>query len=513
MKKAIRAIAMLLACACMLSGCMLRAQVTETSAEITLPDPPSEPRNMILGERVPTRSAGVTLYYAMADGTGFSAVTRNLLVDAGQSLPEAAVNALLSPAAGSESATLSMGDTQLLSCEYACGIATVNLSIDARDMQSEQSLLAVIMAINNTLLSLDGVTGVNVLIGSQSERICQLPLGLQTQFNGSVTAAYAQLQSDSDRFLGDSPAPLRRSVALYFPTDTGRWLVPEQRQIAFSDDDYATALLTALMDGPRDSDSAVASIPAGIELLEDPTVETLSSGERILDLNFSSALANYLAFSGLEVWELVGSIVLTMCSFMPEIDAVRIRVNGEAITVCEIGDVMLRFPNGLIHRRDFASRIGSIATLYLENERRELEPVRCAVSMYSAISPRSLLGELFSHSGAAGTALRFPAPQSFYEEDLLGIQVSGGVAMVNLSGAFYSSCQSLDALSERNLVYAIVNTLCQLSPIRGVRFYVEGLSAETLAGNIYLRTTLLPNPGIVAADPDAPAQPQATPGA
>ena len=64
---------------------------------------------------------------------------------------------------------------------------------------------------------------------------------------------------------------------------------------------------------------------------------------------------------------------------------------------------------------------------------------------------------------------------------------------------------------ERNLVYAIVNTLCQLESVSGVRFYIEGLSAETLAGNIYLRSVLLPNPGIIAGSENEPPAATASP--
>ena len=53
------------------------------------------------------------------------------------------------------------------------------------------------------------------------------------------------------------------------------------------------------------------------------------------------------------------------------------------------------------------------------------------------------------------------------------------------------------AATECCVVYAMVNTLCALSSVNAVRFYVEGVAADTLAGSIYLRSPLMPNPGIV----------------
>lgn len=508
MRRILTLLALLTAIALGLGGCMPGKREPEAVSEISLPEPTEEPENMILGETLSNSFSAVTLYYASQDGTSFSTVTRSLLTEAGQSLPEAVVATLLD-SAGDRSIRIP-ADTQVLSCEYACGTATVNLSIDARNVQNPQELLALETSIGNTLLDIDGIDGVNVLIGGISESYCLLPPGVQTEQISSVTASYAQLQAERDRLSQqEDGSPLERCALLYFPTSGGKWLVPELRNISAESGDFITALINALKEGPRREACAIPSIPEGVELLDTvPTIQTLTTGERMLDLNFSSTLANYLAFSGLSVWELAGSLSLTMCSFLPELDAVRIMVNGDPITMCELGDSLLKFPEGLIHRRDFSDRIGSTVTLYLVNDQGTLQPVEQAVSTRSALSPRSLLTELMRRNNA-DDALRFPIPDGIYPEDLLGVQTSGGIARVNLSGNFYRCCQGLTAREERSLVYAMVNTLCRLGGIRGVRFYVEGRAADTLAGGIYLKSVLLPNPGIAAA-PAVQETPQPT---
>ena len=510
MLKPLRLLLWPLILALFLGGCVPQRRSGDGSNGIALPEPDREPENMILGEKLPSRLSDVSLYYPMSDGATFSQVSMGIRVDAGQSRPEAAVNALLNPPEGQSRAGFA-GDTRLLSCEYARGIATVNLSIDARNAQSEQEELAMLTAIGNTLLGIDGVVGVNVLVGGQSESFAHLPMGVQTEVIPSVTAAYAQLLAERDHLLTSDPMPVTRRATLYFPTDSGTsaegsWLVPELREVVFRSDDFAATLIEALKAGPQAGDCAVASIPAGVELLEpNPQVETLPTGEHALSLNFSSALANYLVLSGLDVWELAGSLTLTVCSFLPEIDALRLLVDGEPITVCQIGDAVLRFEDGLIRRDDFAGRVGSVATLYLAAPDGSLQAVRRAVSTRSALSPRNLLSELFYYSGR-GNGLRFPVPENVFADDILGIQLSGHVARVNLSANFYRCCQPLNARAERRLVYCMVNTLCELDDIRAVRFYVEGLAADTLAGSVYLRAPLLPNPGIVAM-PTAAGEP------
>lgn len=496
MKITLRLATLLAAVALGLSGCMLSGREPETVDEIHLPEPTEEPENMILGETLSGSFNEVTLYYPATDGTSYSTVRRSVRPEDGQSLPEAALSALFEGSNGQ--AVRFLGDTKVLSCEYACGTATVNLSIDARNVQNPQELLAMELSIANTLLSIDGMRGVNILIGQLSEGFWQLPLGVLTEPVVSATADYAQLQAERDRSTQPEGEPVLRNALLYFPTDTGDWLVPELRSVSVRSGDFVRALIDALKAGPMSEACAIGSIPEGVELLDEaPAIRTLSSGERVLDLNFSSTLANYLAFSGLEVWELAGSLSLTMCSFLPELDAIRVMVNGEAISMCELNEEIIHFPDGLIHRRDFAGKIGSSATLFLANANGKLEPVRRAVSMRSALSPKSLLTELLRYAGNEDGKPAFPLPSGVYPEDFLGVQTSGGIARVNLSGSFYRSCQGLDEQRERALVYAMVNTLCELPGINAVRFYVESRPADTLSGSIYLKSVLLPNPGIV----------------
>lgn len=500
MRKYLTLLILFTAAAVALSGCVFNRHAPEAASDIALPEPEPEAQDMILGERAEASAVDVALYFPASDGAGFSSVTRSIRAEPGEAFLEAVVRSLLSARPGSESMALSNGDTRLLSCEYACGTATVNLSIDARGVQSPQELLALETAIGNTLLGIEGVGGVNVLIGGQSEGLWQLPLGVQTEMVSSVTASYAQLQAERDRLQAPGAMPVSRKALVYFPTVDSSWLVPELRDVVFQTNDYAGALIALLQSGPLDDGCAIASIPDGVELLDDrPGIEVLPSGERVLSLNFSSALANYLAFSGLEVWELSGSIVLTACSFLPEIDAVRIMVNGDPITMCDMGDSIVTFPDGLMRRRDFSSCIGSIATLYLVNSKNQLQPVKRAVSTRSAYSARNLLTKLFSYAGGGGAVVRLPVSQNLYPEDLLGVSISDGIARINLSSGFYRACQSISPEDERNLVYAMVNTLCQLDDVRAVRFYVEGLAADTLAGSVYLKSPLLPNPGIIAA--------------
>ena len=174
----------------------------------------------------------------------------------------------------------------------------------------------------------------------------------------------------------------------------------------------------------------------------------------------------------------------------------RLSVDGEPVA----GTGTLPLDDGDLRRRDVSGHIGSTARLYLANEAGELILREAALSQGSARSARALLSALFSQEMAAFLGGVCPVPEALDETDILGVRVRDGVATVNLSARFYSACQELDEARERTAVYAIVNTLCGLAGVDGVRFLIEGEGVETLSEYIYMRTVLLPNFGAVVAD-------------
>ena len=98
MRRTLALLALLMALAVGLTGCGIGGQEPEAVGEISLPEPTEEPENMILGEALSNPYSNVTFYFPAEDLTGFSTVTRSIRTEAGQSMPEAAVKALLASA-------------------------------------------------------------------------------------------------------------------------------------------------------------------------------------------------------------------------------------------------------------------------------------------------------------------------------------------------------------------------------------------------------------------------------
>ena len=147
-------------------------------AEETLPEPEEEAPQMLLGEAAAEYFYEATLYYAASDGISLSQATRTLLVQSGETLLDVVLETLLDPTGGPAQVSVVPGDTRVISREVSGALVTVDLSIDARNVQSEQELLRMYLGIAATLLELDGVEGVNVLIGGREEGLLGLPCGV-----------------------------------------------------------------------------------------------------------------------------------------------------------------------------------------------------------------------------------------------------------------------------------------------------------------------------------------------
>ena len=467
--------------------------------EAALPEPGAEAPQMLLGEATAEYFYEATLYYAGSDGVSLSPATRTLLVQSGEALLDVVLEALFSPTGGAAQSSVVPSDARVLSREFSDGLVTVDLTSDARNVQGEQELLRMYLAIASTLLELDGVEGVCVLIGGREEDLLGLPCGVFTEVETDVTAVWAQMQAEADRYLGNAQTPVTRTAALYFPSVDGQWLLPEMREVTFARNGLVEATVAQLCAGPAKLTCA-APLADGTILAGTPVLTVTDAGTRVLELNLDGAALAAAEASGVQRWQACGALALTLCSFFPELDAVRLSVDGEVLTQVTRGGDAIPFGEDGLSRRDVSGYAGAPARLYIANADGALVLREAAFSQGEARSPRALLTALFSEGLAAFLGGECPVPDVLDATDILGVRVRDGVATVNLSARFYSACQGLDEAHERTAAYAIINTLCSLTGIDGVRFLFEGEEVETLSEYIYMRTVLLPNPGAVVTE-------------
>lgn len=478
----------------LLSGCASLSFVPERANESrTLPPAQDDGLTAPVGDSAAEYTGRFTLNYVSSDQQSLVAVSRTMRLTGEDLMAEKIMERLLDPPDTLPGVLpIAPAGTKPIWVEQSEGIVTVNLSEDALSL-TEQELTWMRAAIANTLAGTDGIQYVNVLIGGKEQSALSLPTGSLSRSDGNLTALWAQQAADAERFAQED-GRLDRDVTLYFPSADGAYLLPEVRPVRFASDDYALELVRQLA-----ADGANRRVlPRADILAQAPAIETLEDGRRVISLNLGGGFEEALSEIDVPPGLAYGALALTLCRFVPEIDALRITVGGAPLGQVMLGDRVLTPVDGVIAPDDFDSLIGRVAQIYLTDQKTgKLRAVSRAMERGAALSPRILveqvlLGPLPHESGVAAVA-----PAGTGKADIEGVRIEEGVALVNLSGNFYRSCQQLGVEAERNLIYALVNTLSGLNTVNRVRFFIDGQTVDTLVTTISLRGTLMPNPGIV----------------
>ena len=478
----------------LLSGCASLSFVPERANESrTLPPAQDDGLTAPIGDSAAEYTGRFTLNYVGSDQQALVAVSRTMRLTGEDLMAEKVMERLLDPPDTLPGVLpIAPAGTKLHWVEQSEGVVTVNLSEDALSL-TEQELTWMRAAIANTLVGTDGIQYVNVLIGGKEQSVLSLPTGSLSKNDGNLTALWAQQAADEERFT-QQDGRLDRDATLYFPSADGAYLLPEVRAVRFTSADYALELIRQLaVDG-----AYRRVLPVGDILARNPAIETLEDGRRVVSLKLAAGFEEALAGINVQPGLAYGALALTLCRFVPEIDALQVTVGGEPLGQVLLGDRVLTPVDGVIAPDDFDSLIGRVAQVFLTDQATgRLRAVSRAMERGAALSPRVLVEQVLAGPMPHESGVVAVAPAGIDKADIEGVRIEEGVALVNLSGNFYRSCQQMGEEAERNLVYALVNTLSGLNPVKRVRFFIDGQTVDALVTTMSLRGTLMPNPGIV----------------
>lgn len=488
-----------LICALMLSGCMpLSVDLQRADQPVSLPEPEAGAAEPAVGDSQPSYSYYVPLYFVSSDQQLIS-FKRAVTVEAGGSLPEKAMLALLRSDGAAEAVSPFPEGTKLLSIERSGNVAVVDLTIEARNAEDDQRLMRMREVIAATLLGLDGIEYVNVLIAGREEGLLSLPAGAVSHVHDDLTAAWMRLSTESEllsRTDGEA-ASAERSVIFYYPARDGKSIAPVAGTVRITGGDFVTPVIEALTKQPE-ADCLRSPLPADAQVLaEKPEIVETADGRRMVRLSFDSSLIAMLEKEGLSQWQLCASLTYTLTGFVPGVDGLIVMLGDGQLTRVERDGTTLTFNGGEMTRSSYPDALCRLSAVYMSAQEGGLVRSQRPMDPIGAVSPRALLSELFEGPEAWETGAARVLPDGVSIDDLLGIRISGGEATVNFSSNFYRCCQSLTAQQEQNLIYAFVNTLTELSSVSSVRFQVEGETVDHLVSAVYLRGSLLRNPGIV----------------
>ena len=436
------------------------------------------------------------LYFVSQDGARLVPESRVIELSPYESRAAAAVKQLLEGPQSSELKRVFWPGTTLESLETARGVTTLNLSETFEQMFASDRTLAK-AALIQTLHSLDGTRYLNVLSGGREPGYDGKPTGVTEYFTEDYDLYHSRLRQQMETRQTDA-APgttytterLNTYLAtLYFADVSGRFLLPEGRNITVSDLGYAEAIINELLEGPSPLNGLRATF-AGLSLKAAPRTDILESGRNKIDI----ALTGPSEGSALGI----ASIVCSLSSFIPTNDHISVTINGEIVTSLAMpGAGTVEFADGMLSRNKFAGLIGAEVPLYFANASGSLTGVSRTLSQSEAMNPEYRLQELLKGpQQGEGEGLLAVLPGA-NPNDIPHVTISGDMAWIDCSATFAAAAAALEADDGFLLMYSIINTVCEFQDVKRVQFLIEGESAERLAGNVYIRAPLLKNPGLI----------------
>ena len=213
-------------------------------------------------------------------------------------------------------------------------------------------------------------------------------------------------------------------------------------------------------------------------------------GKRVLSLTYTEQqsgmrISEAFGQSGLQQWQFVAALALNNTVNIPGLQRIKLKLlNLQVASVNGTDGVNIQFPEGEIARDAFENETGLIVNVL----RPQNESVRFTVEQKPMKAGEAQINK---------NVLLFSLPQLLEDGDINLVDVWNDSAWVDISAAFYAESQQLNEQDEERIIYAIVNSLSMNYGVSNVYFTVEGLKAETFAGEIRIDAPLHPNPGLI----------------
>lgn len=481
----------------LLGGCASQDKETQ-SQTLPTPSPAEAPYNDSMQDAVRT----VLLYLPSADGDKLVTVPVEEAFSVSRHPAEKLCRLLYEHPGNDYAAALPEG-VELSSAqpvEVTGNTVTVSLAPGALRLTKEEMFL-VCQATANTLGQMEDVQYVNVLINGVQPGLdlaATQPAGCFQQ------AAQTELDVLHNRMIIGADASRKTiAAALYYPAAGSRGIVCEARPLSFDSLESAQMLktiLSALAEGPV-SLQGLPRFPDFFQHLEgEPRVVQENGAKRVV-LHFKKSLNDALPPLGMTQSVMAASLVYTFTTFMPGVEGVEIHIGDEMLqSLTTLAGETIEFENGLMKRSDMTGFLYSDCTLYFAGDDGMLHRVTRMVPYYEARNVRFIIHQLMAgpQKDDGTEKLQSVLPKGLREADLLGVTMDGDTLVLHFSEQLVILSKGMGQQQERNMVYAMVNSLCELPYVKKVRFMVNGGQPEALAGYLYLPGNFLPNPDIVS---------------
>lgn len=436
------------------------------------------------------------LYFPNEDYTRLTVEVAYKAAAEGKSREETAIDLLLAGPSSDDLRPVFGEGVKVTRYEQSLDLMNIYFTPELLNM-SDEDILRAQAAVANTLTELGEIKRVAFFCDGRLIRVGNQPLmpgqAIQEELDAYIMSKLI------DQFMLPEEIT-QREVVLYFTDANKRYMLPETRTVRFTSDDNADYILDALFRGPSSTEYLSASVSFKLEEGQKTAVSRDGRGYATVEVPLSQDyVTDFAEFDKQRTLEL-GAIVYSLTGSIDQVRDVKFICNGERVLMDEL-DVN---GDGRLSRLDFLDYVGNRLVLYYPDKQMTgLQKIQRIISCNSYHDIDMRLQELLKGPSKIGisssegnltwpvdTATQMPGFTTKVEEDIL---------YIDFDSSFYNLCvNSLTQQQEEYLtVYAIVNTMTEVTGIRRVAFLRDGQPVETLKGNIRLSEPLMRNPGVI----------------
>ncbi len=419
------------------------------------------------------------LFYPLSDESGLARMEITVSVPENRSLAEELVLLLMQSPRVSGALPAAGAGGRITLIENTLDVVTAGVETAVGTSEKMKALCA--FSIWRTVMENTSANGVNVLI----DGCCPAWDGEALNTLGRVTGEELTFEALA------ANARDTRLATVYRAETSGRYLIPVLTEKPDSAD--PRDLISRAAEG--DSAYGLLSVwPEDFRLGEAISCrfEFDDSARRVLVLDIDDTEKDGLSFreafaaTRMQNWQFIASLSLTLLTGIPDINRVQFCLYGKPIYEFTGPDgTGMALENGVASRSSFSAWIAARLSCVRTHDHGTYVHSYAAVPVSDASDPVSVLIRCL--------------PDALKPGDITAARVIGNTGWIDVSASFYAACQSLDERGEHDLVFRMVNALCENTPAANVRISVSGLQGETFAGHIRIDSQLWPDHGLAAA--------------
>lgn len=485
----------------LLTGCVTQSGLVITdSAPVATISPCEIKYAAPIGDAALEYEQTIELYFPAYDGKTTVRNSTTVMHTPSRPFAETIVRELLESSSSPEHDSLG-GKTKLTlygstPVEVSRNTAVIHLSATAKQLDKNRQYL-VCQAIANSLCRNTDIESVSFLIGGQPFALDlgeKIPCGaFSFQDSTDHTAQYQQKLSTSSGFSENTEKTLLNKVLLYFPIPGTEGVLTEDRMILFDSSTpggIVQTLLGELAAGPETKAITSPALLGNVDFLTAvPNIAYSKEAHgNVIDLRFADNWQEMINAYQLSENAVFASLCLTLCTYVPDVVGLSISVGGTPIdTDLLIEDTDTELPAGkIILRKNMSTLLLDECTLYLpQRESRQIAAVKRPVPFMQVKNPRSLLINLCSADQPGDSRSdTLPALNHVADTDIIGMCLENDTLVVNLALSFMRDRPLNDGITEQQMAYAMVNTLCENGPYQSVCFIQGGSWPEGFEGSI-----------------------------